>query len=217
MDACVARCSLCGVAETSPSSKGGRLIQTSSRPRSSRLQHPGCNTAQGSPQAAQVHSPASPAALRIISWQLFVLCMRVTAAMFRRRPWAATHPIKPSRSSPSRPSKETTWPSAQSLGLDRDACHTLCLSNPTLYSLTAVVHDLHMHRCRTHTTHWQIGRLGEVCDVSIVSPKFRCRPELPDTRREGARCWRPLPRREACDRVAHICTPRSSIGAVGSI
>lgn len=30
---------------------------------------------------------------------------------------------------------------------------------------------------RIRHTHWQIGRLGEVCDVSIVSPKFRCRPE----------------------------------------
>lgn len=130
--------------------------------------------------------------------------------MFQRRLWAATHPIKPSRSSPSGPSKETTRPSAQCLGPDRDACHTLCLSNPTLYSQTAVVHDLHMHRCRTqgtHTTDWVTGRLGEVCDVSFVSPKFRCRPELPVKRRAGARCCMTTPKtRGMRPRGAHICS-----------
>lgn len=149
---------------------------------------PAATTPREAPKLPRCTAQPAQLRLRIISWQLFVLCMRVPTTMFRRRPSAATHPLKPSRSSSSRASKETTWPSAQSLGLDRDACHTLCLSNPTLYTLTAAVHDLHMHRCRTHTTHWQIGRLGEASDVNVVSPKFRCRPELPDKRRAGARC-----------------------------
>lgn len=122
---------------------------------------PAATTPREAPKLPRCTAQPAQLRLRIISWQLFVLCMKLacrTTTMFRRRPWATTHPIKPSRSSPSRPSIETTWPSAQSLGLDRAACHSLCLSNPTLYSQTAGVHDLHMHRCRTHTTEWQTGR-----------------------------------------------------------
>lgn len=187
---------------------------------------PSCNTAQGRTQAAQLPScTAQPAQLRprIISSQLVVLCASLCPAVLpclRRRPWAATN-----RSSPRRdpvlhtPRGETTRPSAQSLGLDRDACHTLCLSCPTLYSQTAVGHDLHMHRCRT-----QYDRLGEVCDVRVVSPKFRC-ARLPDRHAPGARCYMVTPKTRgrrlyAANRYVSRYQRRTSsllTGAIGSI
>lgn len=220
--------------------KGGRLIQTSSRPRSSRharLQHPGCNTAQGTSQAAQVHSPASPAAaphhrlaaVHPLSEPVSVLPYHLVQLVSTAALGDDLTPIKPSRFSPitagARPRKETTLPSAQSLGLDRDACHTSCLSSPTVVqsdcSLCTTICTCTHAECIRHT-HWKEledwGR--EVCDVSVVSPKFRRRPHKPQS--SSPCCKTPPQRREACDRTLYsTCTidrpARFSTGFVGLI
>lgn len=227
------RCSLCGVAETPPSSKEPSKEADSFRPLLG-LDHPvSCIPAATPPREAPKlpRCTAQPAQLRLptLSWQLFILCMSPVSVLpcygtlFRRRPWAATHPIKPLISSPAGPREETTRPSAQSLGTDRDACHTLCLVSATLCSQTAVcARPAYAQRCRTHTrtTDWETGRLERDWERWVTSASYRLNLGAVQTCRR-ARCCMAAPKTRGMRPQRHTSSidhpARFSIGAVGSI
>lgn len=82
IDACVARCSLCGVAETPPFVQRGPthsdLFSASIIPSpASRLQH-----RPGEPPSCPGAQPSQPSCGRpLIRWQLFVLCVRVLTVL----------------------------------------------------------------------------------------------------------------------------------------
>lgn len=143
------------------------------------LDHPVSSIPAATPPRGPPKLPrctAQPAQLRrrIIDWQLFILCVSLSLpavlpcpACFDGGPGRRPTPIKPSRFSPitagARPRKETTLPSAQFLGLDRDACHTFFLSSPTLYSQIAVCarRSAHAHMQNAYDTLEGTGGLGE--------------------------------------------------------
>lgn len=123
---------------------------------------------------------AQPAQLRLptISWQLFVLCARESVPPYYlvcdggpgRRPT----PIKPSKSSPTRansPGKTRHGRVPSLLGwIETRVTPCAC---PVL-RCTVILHMCTICICRDARC---IRQTGRVCDVSVVSPKFRCRPE----------------------------------------
>lgn len=160
------------------------------------LDHPVSSIPAATPPRGPPKLPrctARPAQLRrrIIDWQLFILCVTAVLpcpACFDggpgQRPTAT--PIKPSRSGPLPSPGKRRHDQVPSL-LGRIETRVTPCACPVLRCTVRLSgcmqygHDLHMQMQNAYDTLGGTGELGEVRDVSVVSPKFRCRPHKPHT------------------------------------